>query len=415
MKREPRKSALLVIFLTVFIDLLGFAMVLPLLPIYARQFVTDQGGWMLGALMAVFSLMQLLFAPMWGRLSDRIGRRPVLMIGLAGSVVFYTLFGIATMQSSIVLLFVSRIGAGIAGATIATAQAYIADSTTLLNRSRGMALIGAAFGLGFTLGPLLGFLAVPTEHSQPGPWPGFVAAALSAVALTLAYFRLPESLRPDTDSAIDTPPRPMFHFRSLGQSLSIPSIALILGAIFICVYTFAKFETTLAMLIKHREGANSPFHFTWGQVCLTYAYIGFTLAVVQGGLLRRLAHRISEGILASTGALLDVAGFLMMVWAISALCISVAGIMISNFGALSVGMGFVGLRALPVVLIGGMDSVGGALVGGILVGVCEAMAGTYIETLGLEGFKEVAPYLLLLIVLLFRPYGLFGTVRIERV
>jgi branched-chain amino acid transport system permease protein len=106
---------------------------------------------------------------------------------------------------------------------------------------------------------------------------------------------------------------------------------------------------------------------------------------------------------------------LLMVWAISALCISVAGIMISNFGALSVGMGFVGLRALPVVLIGGMDSVGGALVGGILVGVCEAVAGTYIEPLGLEGFKEVAPYLLLLIVLLFRPYGLFGTVRIERV
>ncbi|MCG6909976.1 MAG: branched-chain amino acid ABC transporter permease [Deltaproteobacteria bacterium] len=106
---------------------------------------------------------------------------------------------------------------------------------------------------------------------------------------------------------------------------------------------------------------------------------------------------------------------LLMVWAISALSISIAGIMISNFGALSVGMGFVGLRALPVVLIGGMDSVGGALVGGILVGVCEAVAGTYIEPLGLEGFKEVAPYLLLLVVLLIRPYGLFGTVRIERV
>jgi branched-chain amino acid transport system permease protein len=106
---------------------------------------------------------------------------------------------------------------------------------------------------------------------------------------------------------------------------------------------------------------------------------------------------------------------LLLVWAISALCIAVAGIMISNFGALSVGMGFVGLRAIPVVLIGGMDSIGGALVGGILVGLCEAMAGTYIEPLGLIGFKEVAPYLLLLIVLFIRPYGLFGTIRIERV
>jgi len=106
---------------------------------------------------------------------------------------------------------------------------------------------------------------------------------------------------------------------------------------------------------------------------------------------------------------------LLLVWAISALCIAVAGIMISNFGALTAGMGFVGLRAIPVVLIGGMDSIGGALVGGILVGMCEALAGAYIEPLGLVGFKEVAPYLLLLIVLFIRPYGLFGTIRIERV
>jgi branched-chain amino acid transport system permease protein len=106
---------------------------------------------------------------------------------------------------------------------------------------------------------------------------------------------------------------------------------------------------------------------------------------------------------------------LMIVWAISALCITVAGIMISNFGALQVGMAYVGLRAIPVVLIGGMDSIGGALVGGIIVGICEALAGSYIEPAGLVGFKDVAPYFLLLIVLFIRPYGLFGTVRIERV
>ncbi len=106
---------------------------------------------------------------------------------------------------------------------------------------------------------------------------------------------------------------------------------------------------------------------------------------------------------------------LLIVWAVSALCIAVAGIMICNFGALQVGMAYVGLRAIPVVLIGGMDSIGGALVGGIIVGMCEALAGTYIEPLGLIGFKDVAPYILLLIVLFIRPYGLFGTVRIERV
>src|SRR5690606_13404102 len=127
----------------------------------------------IGLLMASFSAMQFLFAPLWGRLSDRIGRRPVLLIGLAGSVVFYTLFGIATVMKNLALLFVARIGAGVAGATIPTAQAYIADTTSLETRAKGMALIGAAFGLGFTFGPLFGYLAVPSGQGDPGPGPGY--------------------------------------------------------------------------------------------------------------------------------------------------------------------------------------------------------------------------------------------------
>ncbi len=206
MSDAPRKASLLVIFLTVFIDLLGFGMVLPLLPIYAKDFAEQLGlepghsriGLLIGLLMSSFSLMQFMFAPLWGRLSDRIGRRPVLMIGLAGSVVFYTLFGIATVLKSLPLLFATRIGAGVAGATISTAQAYIADATSLQNRARGMAMIGAAFGLGFTFGPLFGFLAVPSGAGDPGPGPGYAAAGLSAIALCLAYFKLPESLRPDS-------------------------------------------------------------------------------------------------------------------------------------------------------------------------------------------------------------------------
>ena len=116
------------------------------------------------------------------------------MIGLAGSVVFYFLFGIATIYHSLALLFVSRMGAGIAGATISTAHAYIADITTLENRTKGMALVGAAFGLGFTLGPLFAVLALLGEGNEPGPWPGYAASALSAVSLLLAWFKLPESL-----------------------------------------------------------------------------------------------------------------------------------------------------------------------------------------------------------------------------
>src|SRR5580704_14174711 len=125
------KASLLVIFLTVFIDLLGFGIVLPLLPVYGRQFGVDQHGVELGLLMASFSAMQFMFAPLWGRLSDRIGRRPVLIVGLAGSTFFYALFGFATMWRSLTWLFITRLGAGIAGATISTTQAYIADVTSL--------------------------------------------------------------------------------------------------------------------------------------------------------------------------------------------------------------------------------------------------------------------------------------------
>ena len=198
------KVSLLIVFLIVFIDLLGFGMVLPLLPVYAADFARQLNlekehltiGLLIGFLMSSFSLMQFLFAPLWGRISDRIGRRPVLLVGLAGSVAFYSLFGVATVMKSLPLLFASRIGAGIAGATISTAQAYIADATTLANRARGMALIGAAFGLGFTFGPLFGLLAVPSEGGDPGPGPGYAAALLSAGALALAWFKLPESLQP---------------------------------------------------------------------------------------------------------------------------------------------------------------------------------------------------------------------------
>ena len=156
-----KRSGLGAIFLSVVVDLIGFGIVLPLLPRYAREY--DAKGWQIGLLMASFSAMQFLFAPVWGRISDRIGRRPVLLIGLGGSVVFYSLFGFA---DSLFWLFAARVGAGICGATISIAAAYIADVTKPEERAKGMALIGAGFGIGFTIGPVLGGLSVQAGRSM---------------------------------------------------------------------------------------------------------------------------------------------------------------------------------------------------------------------------------------------------------
>ena len=253
--------------------------------------------------------MQFLFAPFWGRLSDRIGRRPVLMIGLLGSVVFYTLFGVATVQKNLVLVLISRIGAGVFGATISTAMAYIADTTTLEKRHAGMAIIGAAFGLGFTFGPLFGYLAVPSGEGDPGPWPGYAAAGLSAFALLLAIFKLPESLRPGGVPAA----RKLLDMVGLRHALATPSVGLLLLVSFVTVFSFANFETTLALLIK-----GETFQFTFRHLCLTFAFIGFVLMIAQGVLVRRLSGRISEPILGAAGAVLEVIGFVLIVQSIEA-------------------------------------------------------------------------------------------------
>lgn len=298
------KSPLLIIFVTVFIDLLGFGIVMPLLPRYGKHF---EVGTLLGPLMASFSAMQFLFAPLWGRLSDRIGRRPVLLVGLAGSAVFYGLFGFATSLgrggewlgiSVVAWLFITRIGAGIAGATISTAQAYIADSTTPEGRGKGMALIGAAFGIGFTFGPLLGSLFVShTTDGPPSPGAGYVASVLSALAFVWAVARLPESLKPETAA----PTRRWLNWHAMSKAFTRGGLSLLLLTIFLTTFAFAQFEVTLSLLTEHFGLAESENFYV-------YAYVGFVLALSQGMLVRRIAPKLGEFRMALIGTLLMTLG-----------------------------------------------------------------------------------------------------------
>lgn len=344
MADEPRKGSLLVIFLTVFIDLLGFGIVLPLLPLYSKQFALQhdftaaQTGLITGLLMGSFSAMQFLFLPVWGRLSDRFGRRPIILMGLAASTFFYAMFGVAAAWRSLAGLFVTRIGAGIAGATISTAQAYIADTTSKEKRAKGMALVGAAFALGFTLGPLIcaGSLLLGSSVAE-SPWPGYVAASLSGMALLLAIFQLPESLHPGSQTA----GRSLLDLAALRQAVRIPSIPWLLLTSFIAVFSFAIFESTLSWQVDHlvseadatsatTSAATSPVRMVeWVRergyertedvaqivVLFAFVYLGIILTLAQGFLVRRLADRMSEARMAVMGVVLATAGFLWLAWA----------------------------------------------------------------------------------------------------
>jgi DHA1 family tetracycline resistance protein-like MFS transporter len=352
---SPGRGSLLIIFLTVFIDLLGFGIVLPLLPVYGKQFAADHGlsaaqvGWTVGLLMSVFSAMQFLFLPVWGKLSDRFGRRPILLLGLAASALCYTLFGLATVWRSLTWIFVARIGAGIAGATISTAQAYIADTTTTENRAKGMALIGAAFALGFTLGPLIGAASLFIGADQGlSPWPGYFAAGLSGTAFLLAIWLLPESKR----STGHIEEHALLDRSGLRTALSTPSLGWLLFASMIGLISFASFESTLALAVTElcqpllNEADSGGFlmrlierirEFGFAGtdeiqlvvVLGTFAYLGFVSTLAQGFLVRRVAGRVSDGSMAVGGSLAAVVGFALLAAALTRhayglLCVAMA-------------------------------------------------------------------------------------------
>ena len=285
-------SPLGIVFTTVVIDLVGFGIVLPILPLWAETFGASPTQ--IGLLTASYAVMQLLFAPVWGRLSDRYGRRPVILASLAGSAVAALLIGLA---GTLLVLFLARALQGVAGASYAAAQAYVADVTEPRDRARGMGMIGAAFGIGFMLGPALGALCSVVDRRLPF----FVAAALAATNLLIAHRRLPESRRAGGPAA------PVPRVGLLRRALSRRELGPLLGLSFVATFAFVAMESTFALFGERR--------FDYGQVemGLLFTFIGVLAALSQGVLVGRLVERRGEtrvmiaGLAGTSAGLLAVA------------------------------------------------------------------------------------------------------------
>jgi MFS family permease len=330
----PGRSPLLFIFLTVFIDLLGFGIVIPLLPIYSKAFAMSELE--LGLLFSCFSGMQFLFAPMWGRLSDRIGRKPVLVGGLVGTAAAYLLFARA---ESAPMLYASRLLAGFFGANLAAAQAFIADVTDAKSRAKGMGLLGAAFGLGFTFGPLMGGELSARSLGWVGDrfaLPGYAAAAFSFAAAAFGAFTLREPERRAGGSR-------EFCGGHVKRALGDRRIGTLMALNFLNIFAFACFEAMftrfgLALFptwFDQPEAIAQPSLdevMKAAPVAGRYLFaVGILSALVQGGFIRRLIPKYGELRLAVVGpAILGIS--LGIIGGAPTFAVVIAGCVLMPFG-----------------------------------------------------------------------------------
>lgn len=304
------RRGLAVVFAVVFLDLLGFGIIIPILPYYTRTF---PGGteFVIGLLAASYSATQFLFAPFLGSLSDRVGRRPVLVLSLAGSVVAWTVFGLA---DALWVLFVSRMVAGAMGGNLSTAQAYVADVTPPERRAGALGLLGAAFGLGFIFGPgigaVLSFDAVVAGVDAALPaavpitrfsLPAFAAAAASLAGVVVAVFALPESRRPGSEREA----RPS-QLEQLATAVRTAGLRELLGAFFLVSFAFSGVQIMFIPYVADVYG------YTASQSALLLTYVGVLSVVVQGVLIGRLSARYAAVplTLGGTGVLVVAIGAL---------------------------------------------------------------------------------------------------------
>ena len=292
-----KKSPLIVLFLTVMIDLIGFGIIIPILPLYAQDF--GASGLKVGFLMGIFSLMQLIFLPFWGRLSDRIGRRPVLLVSIAGNCASLLICALAQDYWT---LFVARMVAGICSSNISVANAYIADSTSPEERAKGMGKIGAARGIGFVLGPALG--GAFAEFGTSVPFYG--AAVLAFINLVSAYFLLQESLPAKLRGRRRTQSR--VQLMKLVRSIENLKPLVLLGIF--QTLAFSMLEMSFVLFTERRlELSSEDAAPVAGYLFL---YLGMVIAVVQGGLIGRLTKLYGEQTLVSVGLLIVSAGMMLI-------------------------------------------------------------------------------------------------------
>jgi len=288
-----QRSPLFVLFLTVFIDLVGFGIVIPILPLYAEHFHASPVaiGWLTG----IYSGMQIIFTPILGKLSDRFGRRPVLLVSIIGTAAGFALMGFA---QALTLLFAGRILAGITGGNISIPQAYIADVTAPEKRSRAMGMIGAAFGLGFTFGPLIGGMMSRISYGAPF----FFAAGLAVINAALVYLILPESLSRE-------------HRAKRHEEASITEVfrhgrgamfGIVVGTYFFLIVGFSIMTTLFALFTEQRFGYDAQAN---GYL---FGFIGIVAVIIQGGLIGRLIKMFGEVALARAGMILTTLSLVLL-------------------------------------------------------------------------------------------------------
>jgi DHA1 family tetracycline resistance protein-like MFS transporter len=293
-----QNKRLLTIFGIVFVDLLGFSLILPLLPYYAQTFGAD--AFITGLLVASYAVAQLVGAPLLGRMSDRFGRRPVLLISIFGTLLGFLLLGFA---GALWMLFVSRVIDGLTGGNITVAQAYITDVTDQKNRAKGLGMIGAAFGLGFIIGPAVGGALSGFGYSVPA----FIAAGLATINLLAVFFFLPESLTDERRVALAAQKRPAFTFGALWQALNRPRVGPLLHTRFFFSLAFATFQSIFALYAQSRLGLNAQ---TTGYVL---AYVGVLSVIVQGFAVGKISNRYPDKQVIFVASI--VMGLSLLAWA----------------------------------------------------------------------------------------------------